>query len=74
MYINLPDKSLSSCTMCACPSSRRGRTPGDGDEAVRNYNVHVQEGGTLQSYQTDVSTTPSHGGHKYSALGSHNIE
>ena len=64
---DLPDKPLASGTMCACPTSRRGRTPGDGDEAVGNSNV--QEGGTLQSYQADVSTTPSQGGHKYSALG-----
>ena len=67
---DLPDKPLGSGTMCACPTSRRGRTPGDGDEAVGNSNI--QEGGTSPSYQTDVSTNPSQGGHKYSALGAQN--
>ena len=47
---DLPDKPLA-------PGAKRGRTPGDGDEAVNIS--EIQESGTLLSHQSAVSAAPS---------------
>ena len=45
---DLPDKPLASDTTETYPGTKRGRTPGDGDEAVGVCGL--KEGGTLQSH------------------------
>jgi len=59
---DLPNKSLAIDTTSPYPTNKRGRTPGDGDEAISNSTV--QESDTLQSYQTDISTDRSKSGLK----------
>ena len=68
---DIPDKPLASDTTSPYPANKRGRTPGDGDEAISNSKV--QESDTVQSYQTDISTDRSKSGLKYSPLVTPNV-
>jgi len=65
---DLPDKPLASGSVGACPTSRRGRTPGDGDESVSI--TKVSEPNTLQGDQSYLDDTLPENIHKYSPLDS----
>ena len=47
---DIPDKPLTSSTVAPSTTVRSGRTPGDGDEAVGDFNTH--DTGTTRNYKT----------------------
>jgi len=62
---DIPDKPLAIMPSLSL-TNKRGRTPGDGDEAANNSKA--QESDILQSYQTDIRTDRSKSGLKYCPL------
>ena len=65
---DLPDKPLAAGTVISTPTTRSGRTPGDGDEAVSNSNP--QEAATLESSRSGTINKPVPSAQNYSSLSS----
>jgi len=63
---DIPNKPLTSGVECTYPNTKRGRTPGDGDDA--DDSVNSQERDASQSCQVDGGMTPSARGNKYLPL------